>query len=158
MGKYQFKADLLVAKLTEKEVAELLVTKVAAWKNHRVVLSEGKNVKYDFSLIPPPVHVEVKEDFLCKNTGNIAVEVECRGKPSGLAVTEADWWVYRIHTEDDVLNVLVDPEMLTHAIASDSMEREPKIREVVGGDTGSRTKLYLFKLEDFLKLGEIIKG
>lgn len=158
MGKYNFRHDLLTAKLEEKEAADLLVTKVAAWQNHRIVMSEGKNAKYDFSLIPPPVHVEVKSDYYCQKSGNVAVEVECRGKPSGLAVTEADWWVYRIHTADDVINVLVDPDILTHAIASDSMEREPKIREVIGGDANSNTKMYLFKLADFLKLGEVIKG
>lgn len=157
MGKYQFKHDLLTAKLTEKEVAELLVTKMDAWKNHRVVLSEGKNSAYDFSLIPQPIHFEVKEDFYAKKSGRVAVEVECRGKPSGLAVTKANWWVYRIHTEDGIINVMVDPELLCHEIAHDSMSSVPKLKEVIGGDAGSRTKMYLFPLDTFINLGTIIK-
>jgi hypothetical protein len=40
--------------------------------------------------------VEVKTDFMTKNTGNIAVEFESRGKPSGIAVTKADHWVFHI--------------------------------------------------------------
>jgi hypothetical protein len=40
--------------------------------------------------------VEVKTDFMTKNTGNIAVEFESRGNPSGIAVTKADHWVFHI--------------------------------------------------------------
>lgn len=40
--------------------------------------------------------VEVKTDFMTKNTGNIAVEFESRGKPSGISVTKADHWVFHI--------------------------------------------------------------
>lgn len=40
--------------------------------------------------------VEVKTDFMAHSTGNIAVEYESRGKPSGIAVTKADHWVFHI--------------------------------------------------------------
>ena len=37
--------------------------------------------------------VEVKRDsWVCKS-GNIAIEYESRGKPSGIATTEADYWI-----------------------------------------------------------------
>tara|TARA_R110000824_G_scaffold125134_4_gene284060 strand:- start:1163 stop:1528 length:366 start_codon:yes stop_codon:yes gene_type:complete len=38
--------------------------------------------------------VEVKRDFIAPTSGNLAIEYECRGKPSGIAVTEADWWAF----------------------------------------------------------------
>jgi len=158
MGRYNFKHDLLAAKLEEKEVADLLVAKVAAWQDFRIVMSEGKNAAYDFSLIPPPVHVEVKSDYMAQKTGNVAVEVECRGKPSGLNVTEANWWVYRIHTEEDVINVLIDPSQLLMAIDLDDTNPCPKLRMVEGGDNGSRTKMWLFPMSYFISLGEVIKG
>lgn len=44
--------------------------------------------------------VEVKSDKQAQRTGNIFVEVEYRGQPSGLSTTEADWWAYEV--DDDV--------------------------------------------------------
>lgn len=38
--------------------------------------------------------IEVKTDFMAHETGNIAIEYESRGKPSGIAVTEADFYAY----------------------------------------------------------------
>tara|TARA_R100001443_G_scaffold35589_8_gene49396 strand:- start:6814 stop:7248 length:435 start_codon:yes stop_codon:yes gene_type:complete len=40
--------------------------------------------------------LEVKTDFKAYKTGNIAIEVECNGKPSGISTTEADWWLFNI--------------------------------------------------------------
>ena len=36
--------------------------------------------------------IEVKTDFRVSETGNIVIEFESRGKPSGIATTEADYW------------------------------------------------------------------
>ena len=39
--------------------------------------------------------IEVKtERDIWKTTGNIAIEYKCKGKPSGIAVTEAKWWAH----------------------------------------------------------------
>lgn len=40
--------------------------------------------------------VEVKYDKLGHKTGNIYIEYESRGKPSGIAITKADFYAYRI--------------------------------------------------------------
>ena len=40
--------------------------------------------------------VEVKTDFIAHKTGNIAIEFQSRGKPSGISITEADYYVYLI--------------------------------------------------------------
>lgn len=40
--------------------------------------------------------IEVKTDFMAHTTGNIAVEYMCRGKPSGIATTHADYYAYII--------------------------------------------------------------
>lgn len=45
--------------------------------------------------------LECKRDRKTWHTGNIAVEFESRGKPSGLATTEADWWVFIIEDESN---------------------------------------------------------
>ena len=31
--------------------------------------------------------IEAKRDFIVSNTGNVAIEYECKGKPSGIAKT-----------------------------------------------------------------------
>lgn len=40
--------------------------------------------------------VECKLDRLARTTGNLFIEYQCRGRPSGLAVTEAEWWAIGI--------------------------------------------------------------
>ena len=37
--------------------------------------------------------VEVKRDSWVSRSGNIAIEYESRGKPSGIATTQADYWI-----------------------------------------------------------------
>ena len=38
--------------------------------------------------------IEVKRDFMVSRTGNLAIELESRGKASGLAITTAEWWAF----------------------------------------------------------------
>lgn len=47
--------------------------------------------------------IEVKRDFKSSKTGNIFVEYECRGKPSGIATTEADYWAFILNGERVVI-------------------------------------------------------
>ena len=72
----KFDIDLQYGQVREKRIADIL-----------------KNEK-----------IEVKtERDIWKKTGNIAIEFESRGKPSGIAVTEAKWWVHVLADEDDKL-------------------------------------------------------
>jgi hypothetical protein len=61
-----FKYDLKVGQVAEKQVAELLQDK----------------------------KVEVKRDLKAKTTGNLYIEYESRGKPSGISRSEADYWCF----------------------------------------------------------------
>jgi len=57
--------------------------------------------------------IEVKSDSWMARTGNIAIEFESRGKPSGLAVTEADYWCFIFDSEDEKRAfIMVDTEKL----------------------------------------------
>jgi hypothetical protein len=44
----------------------------------------------------PIESIEAKEDKLANATGNFFIEYESRGKPSGIATTQADVWFYTI--------------------------------------------------------------
>lgn len=62
-----------------------------------------------FLNIATPGKYEIKRDFKVSETGRIAVEVECRGKPSCLSTTEAPYWVYWLSGEqykDEVAVIL----------------------------------------------------
>ena len=52
--------------------------------------------------------IEVKsERDVWKRTGNIAIEYECYGKPSGINATEADYWFHNLCVGEDVYATLV---------------------------------------------------
>lgn len=38
--------------------------------------------------------IEVKRDFIAHKTGNVFVEYESRGAPSGISTSEADYWAF----------------------------------------------------------------
>jgi len=44
--------------------------------------------------------LELKTDYIWQTSGNIAVEYKCNGKPSGIAVTEADMIVFELQKKD----------------------------------------------------------
>lgn len=60
-----FRYDLQVGQIYEKQFSELLGSKI-----------------------------EIKRDFKCLETGNIYVEYESRGKRSGISTSEAEYWCY----------------------------------------------------------------
>jgi len=92
MAHYNFNKDLNDGEKGENLVIEhlkklggTLLSKNNDNKFDAVIERNGKISKY-----------EIKTDFFCKptyDTGNIFVETECRGKPSGIMVTKADWFV-----------------------------------------------------------------
>ena len=43
--------------------------------------------------------IELKTDRLCQTTNNVFVEIESRGKESGILTTTADYWAFCFWTE-----------------------------------------------------------
>lgn len=97
MGYKSFHKDLAKATKTEYMVLELL-----KWHfndvNHSTK-SIGNNDRFDLIMNRgDDTHlVEIKEDFRCMTTGNLAIELASNGKPSGLSVTHSHWWVTVAH-------------------------------------------------------------
>ena len=91
--------------------------------------------------------IEVKtEKDKWKTTGNIVIEYESRGKPSGIVTTHADYWVHNLALGDDiVLSFLLKVSTLRKYIATHNP------RSVRGGDDMT-SKLYLIKLTDLVTL------
>lgn len=146
---YDFKQDFPIAQRTEREVGEILEQRYQG-----KVMEYGKTNKYDilFKTNTRLLKFEVKEDFTCEKTGNVGVEFECRGKPSGIQVSEADFYIYKVHSQyGDVRYFLCSTKCLKKMIAD-----KEYFRIVTGGDPGSNSKNYLFKYETFIRNFKII--
>ena len=87
--------------------------------------------------------IEVKsERDVWKRTGNIAIEYQCYGKPSGINATEADYWFHNLCVGEDVYATLVfKTENLKKII--DSLERKVSVS---GGDHNA-SRMYLVRLQ-----------
>ena len=76
----KFDIDLQYGKVREQRIAEMLQDK----------------------------KIEVKsERDMWMRTGNIAIEYECYGKPSGIAATQADYWFHNLCIDDHIFCTLV---------------------------------------------------
>ena len=66
-------------------------------------------------------------------TGNIAIEVRCRGKSSGISVTAADWWFHILSENKKVKGMICLPVDELKKICK-SLFRLGLAKKVMGGD------------------------
>lgn len=85
-------------------------------------------------LLPGTGKIEVKtERHWWTKTGNVFFEYECRGAPSGLAVTTANWWCHILQRGDQrVLAYIWHIPILKASLKR--MYAEGKAIRTVGGD------------------------
>lgn len=97
--------------------------------------------------------IEVKsERDVWQHTGNIAIEYESYGKPSGIAATEADYWFHNLCIGEDIFATLVfDTNSLRKII--DNLDYK---RSVSGGDHNA-SKMYLLNLQKLFS-SDVIKA
>lgn len=148
MPNYDFKTDLPIAEKTEHEIANLLREHYNA-----VILSFCHNSQYDIKarINGKEWTFEVKEDFSCERTGNVGVEFSSWDRPAGIAVSKADFYVYKIHTSNGTKVFIFKTQVLKNMIA-----RKEYFRIVNGGDKGSNSMNYLFKFDIFTSHGKQI--
>jgi hypothetical protein len=112
-------------------------------------MSKGYCKEYDFCCVKggEKTYVEVKSDRLAGKTGNLCIEYEYKGKPSGINATTADYWMYFIlKTVDGDVHSKVN-RIEAYKIPSDDLRDIVKgCRSVSGGD-GGYSKMYLVKKE-----------
>lgn len=157
MGHYNFARDLENAKLTEKEVSNLLFKHLGRNPSNTIIVfpPKGKFQAYDVKFrntdTKEEITFEIKEDFYCSRSGNVAFEYESRGKPSGLVTSTADYIVYKVHTKDDVLYLLFKADKLKEFLSRLSLK---EARFVTGGDKGSNTRMLLIPLDKVRTIAE----
>ena len=139
MTNYNFVQDFPIAKDTELEIVKLLCEKYgmkfvsgSAYSDWDFVLSDSDGVITTW---------EVKEDFTHKRTGNVGVEYKCRGKPSGISISKADYYVFKLHNRGGSTSV--------YAIKTIKLKRLIQERQfckiINGGDAGSNSINYIFE-------------
>jgi len=121
----KFDIDLEYGKVREKQVADMLQDKKIEVKSERDVWQK---------------------------TGNIAIEYECYGKPSGINATESDYWFHNLCIGDETFATLVfDTASLKRIIAN-----LDKKRSVSGGDNNA-SRMYLLNLQKLFS-SDVIKA
>ena len=120
----KFDIDLNYGKVREKQVADMLRDK----------------------------KIEVKsERGLWQKSGNIAIEYQSYGKPSGIAATESDYWFHNLCVGDETFCTLV--------FKTDSLkkiiENLDSKRSVSGGDHNA-SRMYLVNLQKLFS-SDVIK-
>jgi len=73
LGSYQFDIDLKEGQIAEAKVRDMLQGRLGP--------------------------IEVKRDTIVSQSGNIAIEFECRGQPSGIETSMATWWAFELSGE-----------------------------------------------------------
>jgi len=121
----KFDLDLEYGKVREQQVADMLQDKKIEVKSERDVWQK---------------------------TGNIAIEYECYGKPSGINATESDYWFHNLCIGDETFATLVfDTASLKRIIAN-----LDKKRSVSGGDNNA-SRMYLLNLQKLFS-SDVIKA
>jgi hypothetical protein len=97
--------------------------------------------------------IEVKsERDVWQKSGNIAVEYQCYGKPSGIDATESDYWFHNLCIGDETYATIVfKTDVLKRIIGSLDF-----VRSVKGGDNMA-SRMYLLNLQKLFS-SDVIKA
>ena len=150
MAEYNFNDDIILGEEGEQIVVKDLESMGGKF------ISDNKNNRYDL-LMDMPIRgclsavvyenktYEVKTDVFCKphqDTGNMFIEYECRGKESGLRVTEAEWFVMYFKHFDELWYIKSND-------LKDLLMCNVFPKTEFSGDDGSNTKGYLIPRYQF---------
>jgi len=139
MANYNFRKDLLIGEQGEQIMIEDLKSLGGTYDSNNKTNSHDVIIRYKDRLIT----YECKTDFY-RNTGNMFIETNCRGKESGILVTKAEWFVTYFKISNEIWYIKTDK---LKQIIEDYKDQHT-FRESVG-DVGSNTKGYLIKKELF---------
>lgn len=145
MAHYNFVKDLNEGKAGEAVFFQALKTLYNA-----EFVSDNNTNSHDMILHFPEatpfgvndVSFEVKTDVYKRDTGNMFVEFECRGKPSGIVVSQAEWFVTNFKHLKEMWCIP------THELKA-LLETNHFYQTENSGDIGSRTRGYLVPRKSF---------
>jgi len=144
--KSDFQKDLKEGNNGEKIIVMYLICQGMDYKGL------NNDYKYDIKMFSKKhkqdITFEVKTDVYPEDTGNLAVEIRYKGKPSGVSHTEADWFVYwyRNISYQNVWMIKVDELK--------SLIKKNKFKIVKGGDNNN-SQLVLIPRDKYKKFFRI---
>ncbi|MGB0817836.1 MAG: hypothetical protein ACPGQQ_02930 [Candidatus Puniceispirillaceae bacterium] len=116
-------------------------------------LKYGQGVECELlKALQGPIEVKAERDIWL-TTGNIAIEYECRGHLSGIAVTEAKHWAQALMIDGQPYCYLVWPIDVLKGIARDYAKRK---NIIMGGDDKC-AKMVLLPLREVIVPNEKTK-
>ena len=126
---------------------------VANRKKFDLDLEYGKVREQQVASMLQDKKIEVKsERDVWQKTGNIAIEYECYGKPSGINATESDYWFHNLCIGDETFATIVfDTSSLKRIINNLDYKRS-----VSGGDNNA-SRMYLLNLQKLFS-SDVIKA
>ena len=91
--------------------------------------------------------IEVKtERDIWKSTGNIAIEIRCRGKKSGISVTDAETWIHLLSYKNKIESgFILRTKFLKDKIVE--IHKNKTIKIVMGGDD-NMSQMVLIPIKD----------
>lgn len=143
-----FGKNLEFAQEGEAEVASLLAAKFKDFKLKD--FNDDKDCDIIADVDGREVKIEVKEDVRTADTGNVVIECKSRGAPSGIMTTKADFWVFRVHLEDGIKNILFRVKDLKQAIRARKFFSKRQMAH-----TDSNNVLYFFKLQTLMEFATL---
>ena len=112
--------------------------------NFRKDLSYGK--KHEKLVMKSRMDYELKTDRLAHKTGNVFVEFESRGKASGITISKAGVWIFKIVSKGDrhLFSIEIPLARLKKIVYN-------KYNVVLGGDNKT-SKGYVVPIMDLVKI------
>jgi len=105
-----------------------------------------KNIANILGLSSKEFEVKTERNWWTR-TGNIAIELEYKGKPSGINITEATYWVHAFQDKEDLFCFVIIPVKILKKIVSKLLASGIKPKMV--GD-GNNSKCLIIKKEILL--------
>ena len=109
-------------------------------------LSLGEKYEDSLAQILTISKIEVKAEIdKWRDTGNIAIEIRCNGKLSGLSVTKADHWCHVLSYNNQIKMILIFPIDELKRIVRELVDKK-QAKVVMGGDN-NKSQLVLIPLD-----------
>ena len=102
-------------------------------------------------LIEDDVKFEIKtERDIWKTTGNIAIEIRCKGKPSGISTTKSEVWIQYLSLKGVIVGgFILKVDLLKAKIKN--LQKEGNLKMVMGGDF-NESQMVLLPIKDLFKI------
>jgi hypothetical protein len=128
-----FQEDLAFGKKYENVIREI-------YEYEDIWFPEGKHKEFDCWLTQGgnKLFFEVKADKITGRTGNICIEYESYGLPSGIMATTADYYVYFVVGENVFYEIPTD-------VLREFVNKKKYHWTCSGGDKKSNNKMFLFR-------------